>query len=94
MLFNTSALLGDEIEARDGPVGSLDDLLFDDREWVVRWAVVDTGRWLPGRKVLLPPAVLGEPDEHGGRFSIDLARELIEKSPDASLDLPVSRQQA
>jgi hypothetical protein len=91
MLFKASSLTGHEIQARDGAVGSLEDLLFDDREWTVRWAVIDTGRWLPGRKVLLPPSILGTPDEQR-RFAVDLTREQIEKSPDASVDPPVSRQ--
>lgn len=30
--------------------------------WAVRWLIVDTGAWLPGRKVLLPPSALGKPD--------------------------------
>jgi hypothetical protein len=92
MLFKASSLFGYEIDGTDGAVGTLDDLLFDDREWTIRWAVVDTGRWLPGRKVLLQPAALGVPDQAGGRFSVALSREQIEKSPDADLDMPVSRR--
>jgi hypothetical protein len=28
-------------------IGSVDDFLFSDDNWVVRWAVIDTGNWLP-----------------------------------------------
>jgi hypothetical protein len=33
MLFKASSLAGHRIEARDGSVGTLADLLFDDRQW-------------------------------------------------------------
>ena len=92
MLYKVSSLFGYEVEGNDGTVGTLDDLLFDDRGWTVRWAVIDTGRWLPGRKVLLPPPALGAPDPERGRFSVALSRQQIENSPDADLDMPVSRQ--
>jgi len=28
---------------------SVKDFLFDDQSWKIRWMVVDTGHWLPGR---------------------------------------------
>ena len=55
MLRNASAIKGYAIAASDGRIGSVSDFLFDDASWVVRWLLVDTGKWLSGRKVLLPP---------------------------------------
>jgi hypothetical protein len=54
MLWDASAINGYAIEASDGLLGTVSDLLFEDVGWAIRWLVVDTGRWLPGRKVLLP----------------------------------------
>ena len=62
MLRNTSAIEGYAIVASDGQIGTVSDFLFDDASWLVRWLVVDTGKWLTGRKVLLPPSVLGHLD--------------------------------
>ena len=42
--------------ATDGNFGSLADIYFDDVHWQVRYFVVDTGIWLPGRLVLISPA--------------------------------------
>ncbi len=61
MLRNASAINGYAIAASDGRIGTVSDFLFDDASWLVRWLVVDTGKWLSGRKVLLPPSVLGHP---------------------------------
>src|ERR1700676_4307108 len=55
MLWRASDVHGTAIEATDGSIGSVDDFLFSDDRWTVRWAVIDTGNWLPGRRVLLPP---------------------------------------
>ena len=61
MLWEASAINGFAIEASDGRLGTVTDLLFEDVGWIVRWLVVDTGNWLPDRrKVLLPLSALGQ----------------------------------
>ena len=69
MLWNASAIDGYAIEASDGRLGTVCDFLFDDTSWLVRWLVADTGTWLSGRKVLLPPSVLGHLDQKQKQFS-------------------------
>jgi hypothetical protein len=92
MLWNASAIKGYAIEARDGRIGTVSDFLFDDATWLIRWLVVDTGKWLPGRKVLLPPSVLGHIDQDNERFSVRLTMHDVRDSPDIDTDRPVSRQ--
>ena len=62
MLRKASAINGYAVAASDGRLGTVSDFLFDDASWMVRWLVVDTGNWLSGRRVLLPPSVLGHLD--------------------------------
>ena len=59
MLFAVSGLTGCRIAASDGRIGAVKDFLFDDRSWKIRWMEVDTGHWLPGRKVLIHPSAIG-----------------------------------
>jgi len=92
MLCHASTIHGYTIAASDGPIGTVSDFLFDDRSWLVRWMVVDTGKWLPGRKVLLPPFVLGHPDIMAREFSVRLTRQQVKDSPEIDTDRPVSRQ--
>lgn len=92
MLWRCAEIDGYEIAARDGTIGRVDDLLFDEARWTVRWLVVDTGHWLSGRRVLLPPAVLGHPDIEMRQFPVDLTRHEVETSPPFDSDRPVSRQ--
>jgi hypothetical protein len=92
MLWHASVINGYAIEAKDGAIGTVSDFLFDDASWRVRWLVVDTGNWLSGRKVLLPPSALGQLDVSDRALAVKLTRQQIKDSPDIDSDRPVSRQ--
>jgi hypothetical protein len=92
MIRNASVINGYTIAASDGQLGFVSDFLFDDATWSIRWLVVDTGNWLFGRKVLLPPAVLGRLDPKEHVFSVRLTMLQVKDSPDIDTERPVSRQ--
>ena len=92
MLWDASAILGYSIEASDGSLGTVNDFLFSDDSWRIRWLVVDTGNWLSGRKVLLHPSALGQPDPALRQFPVNLTKRQVKGSPDISTDQPVSWQ--
>lgn len=92
MLWRASAINGYAIEASDGDIGTVSDFLFDDASWRVRWLVVDTGNWLSGRKVLLPPSVLGRLYAKDRVFAVKSTKQQIKDSPEIDTDRPVSRQ--
>jgi sporulation protein YlmC with PRC-barrel domain len=92
MLWNASGIRGYAIAAADGNLGSVDDLLFDDVSWHIRWLVVDTGNWLAGRKVLLPTSTLGHADASRRAFSAKLTMQQVKDSPDVDSERTVSRQ--
>jgi hypothetical protein len=92
MLLKASTIKGNAVAVRDGPIGVVSDLLFDDATWVVRWCVIDTGTWLSSRKVLLPPSALGHFNAGTNAFSVGLTKQEVKDSPDVDTDKPVSRQ--
>jgi hypothetical protein len=92
MLWNSRKIHGYAIEADDGALGKIDDFLFEDTNWSIRWLVVDTRHWLTNRKVLLPTVALGHLDSDQKEFSVRLTRKQVADSPDIDTDLPVSRQ--
>ena len=55
MMRSTKHMRRFEITATDSPIGSVEDFYFDDERWAMRYLVVDTGKWLPGRRVLISP---------------------------------------
>lgn len=77
----------------DGEIGKVEDFYFDDQSWTIRYLVVKTGGWLSGRKVLISPSVLQQPDWDNKEFPVNLTKKQIENSPDIDTDKPVSRQQ-
>lgn len=95
MLKDARELLGSKIHAQDGELGRIKDLYFDDAAWTVRYFVVDTGNWLPGRKVLISPHAFqgfSSSAGHGHAIAISLTKKQIEQSPPIDTDMPVSRQ--
>lgn len=62
MLRSLKDLQNYRIGATDGQVGHASDFYFDDRLWVIRYLVVDSGDWLSDRKVLIAPLAVGRPD--------------------------------
>ena len=92
MLRSIKNLSEYRIESIDGNIGHVDSFLFDDQNWIVRYLIVDTGVWLPGRKVLIVPSALGEPEGRTEVFPIELTRDEIENSPDIDTERSVSRQ--
>jgi hypothetical protein len=93
MLRSFNDIRGYAIHANDGEIGSLQDLYFDDRSTMIRYLMVDTGNWLPGRQVLLAPAVIGGIDSERQELVTGLTRQQVEASPDTATDKPVSRQE-
>jgi uncharacterized protein YrrD len=92
MLRTLDSLRGYKIQATDGEIGHVEDFLFDDATWKIRYFVVDTGPWLFGREVLISPEAVGEPSWDAEVLPVSLTKEEVENSPDVDLDLPVSRQ--
>jgi len=54
-LQTTTAVLGHAIQAEDGEIGHVQDVLVDDKAWAIRYLVVDTRDWWSGKKVLVSP---------------------------------------
>jgi hypothetical protein len=92
MLIVGSALKGYAIEASDGRIGTVKTLLFDDTTWKIRWLVIDTGYWLPGRLVLVHPSAIGAPDHEQRHLPVGLSKAKVETSPDIEQDRPVTMQ--
>jgi hypothetical protein len=92
MLRSLKDLVMYNFAASDGALGPISDFYFDDWEWCVRYIVIDTDKWLPGRKVLISPVSIGQADSAARRLHVKLTRDQIENSPGIETDKPVSRQ--
>lgn len=92
MLYNTTQLYGHTLTATDGDIGHVKDFYFDDKTWVIRYLIADTGSWMTGRLVLLSPHAFGALDEQKKTLHVALRKKQIEDSPAPESHQPVSRQ--
>lgn len=59
-LRSVAAVTGYHIHASDGEIGHVEDFIIDDADWSIRYLVVDTKNWWPGKRVVISPrSVLG-----------------------------------
>jgi sporulation protein YlmC with PRC-barrel domain len=92
MLQTVKDLKGDKIMAIDGHIGSVEDVYFDDIGWAVRYLVVNTSDWLPGKRVLVSPAAIDAGASGDEQVRVRISRDQVERAPDAINERPVSRQ--
>lgn len=79
------------IHATDGEIGRVDQFLFDDEQWTIRYMVVNTGDWLVDRLVLISPMSIRAIDWEKKRVDVNLTRQKVEDAPPIETDQPVSR---
>jgi hypothetical protein len=92
MLQDITELYGDKLAATDGDIGHVRDFYFDDKKWVIRYLVADTGTWLAGRLVLIAPRAFARLDQKAKTLHVSLDRLQIEGSPSIESHMPVSRR--
>lgn len=93
MKHKIKKLVGFTLKETDGEIGTVEEFYFDDENWTIRYLIVKTGNWLSGRKVLISPQAIHDPDWSNEEFPVNLTKEQIENSPDIDTDEPVSKQQ-
>jgi hypothetical protein len=92
MLRNLNALENYKINATDGEIGGIADFYFDDKDWAVRYFVVETGNWLSDRQVLISPISVRLPDWAGRSLPVSITKAQVRNSPSFNSDKPVTRQ--
>ena len=90
MLRLTKELINYNVKAFDDEIGKVNDFLFMDEDFIIRYMVVNIGALVFGRDVLISPNELGEPDWVSKQFPVNLTKEEIQESPDIKTDQPIS----
>lgn len=80
-LRSAREVAGYRVHCEDRTIGHVEDFILDDDGWQVRYIVVDTGAWLPGRKVPLPPEWVRALSWEDQEILVTLRAEQIESSP-------------
>jgi hypothetical protein len=90
-LRSTHDVAGHHIQAADGEIGHVEDFIIDDDVWAIRYLVVDTKNWLPGKRVLVAPKWIERVSWPESKVFINLSREAIQKAPEFTPQSPLSR---
>lgn len=76
-----SEVTGYAVAARDGEIGSIIDFLIDAEDWCLRHLVVDTGNWLPGRRVAVTTGWIENVDWENRQIRVSVDVRAVEEAP-------------
>jgi hypothetical protein len=89
-LRSTHDVSGHHVEASDGEIGHVEDFLIDET-WAIRYLIVDTRDWLPGKKVLISPKLIERVSWREKQVVVALTREAIQQAPEYTDEPPLTR---
>lgn len=90
-LRSVREVTGYYVEAIDGDIGHIEDVIIDTKKWLVRYVVIDTKNWWPGKKVLVGIQWMESIDWKDSRMKFDAYRDQIKQSPEFDPSAPVNR---
>ena len=85
-------MTGYHIEAEDGEIGHVEDFIADEDDWTIRYMVVDTRNWLPGKKVLIAPWMIRSVRWSESKVHLDMTRDQVQAAPEYDPSTPVNRE--
>jgi hypothetical protein len=90
-LRSTHDVSGHYVQAADGEIGHVEDFIIDDETWAIRYLVIDTHNWWPGKKVLVSPQWIERVSWSDSKVFVNLSRESIKNSPEYSEESLITR---
>lgn len=76
-VHRTKEVFGCKIQAADGEIGRVDDLVVEEKTWEILFLVIDTGSWLPGKKVIVDNHWIELVNWSSGTVTVSLPRNAI-----------------
>ena len=89
---STNEVTNYSFEAKDGEIGQVNDFVIDEDNWTIRYIIVDTRNWWPGKKVLVSPEWITSVSWTESKAYADLSREAIRNGPQYNPSEPIDRQ--
>ena len=81
-LRSTFVVSGYNIQASDGEIGHVEDFIIDDATWAIRYLVIDTRNWWPGKKILISPLWIERVSWDLSKVFVSISRNAIRQSPE------------
>jgi uncharacterized protein YrrD len=81
-LRSTHDVSGRNIQATDGEIGHVEDFIIDDETWAIRYFIINTRNWWPGKKILISPQWIERVSWSESKVFVNLTRKNIKQSPE------------
>ena len=91
-LRSTDVVTGYHLSALDGEIGHIEDFIIDDETWAIRYMIVGTKNWWPGKKVLVSPQWIERVSWNESKVFINLSRTVIQESPEYTAESLLNRE--
>ena len=91
-LRSVNEVCGYSIRARDGNIGAVEDFVIDDTSWKLHYMIVNTGNWLPGKKVLISPGWINTVSWSDQTVDVDMTQDGVKNSPEFDPSIPINRE--
>ena len=91
-LRSVNEVSGYSIQVKDGNIGQAEDFVIDDTTLRIQYMIVNTGNWLPGKKVLISPEWIKTVSWSDQAVVIDLTQEGVKSSPEFDPSTPINRE--
>lgn len=91
-LRSTQEVKGYHIQTSDGEIGHIEDFMIDEGTWAIRYLIIDTHTWWPGKRILISPQWIDRVSwEESKVFIKNLTRETIKHAPEYSEESLLNR---
>jgi uncharacterized protein YrrD len=90
-LRSMNEVIGYYVQATDDDIGHVEDFLIDDENWAIRYVVVDTRNWWPGKLVPVSPQWFSDVSWGKQRVLVDLTRDQVKNGPEYDPSAPIDR---
>lgn len=91
-LRSTNEVSGYYLQASDGDIGHVKGFIIDEDSWAIRYLIIDTKNWWPGKIVLVSPQWIERVSWEESKVFINLTKEEIKSSPEFNEESPLSRK--
>ena len=65
--------------------------MIDDKTWAIRYPIIDTKNWLPGKRVLISPQWIQNVSWHESRIFVKVSRDTVQQAPEYICDSSLTR---
>jgi sporulation protein YlmC with PRC-barrel domain len=90
-LRSTHEVSGYTIQATDGTIGHVEDFIIDYETLEIRYLVIATMNWWPGKKILISPKWIDRVSWNESTVFVNLLREAIKQSPEYTEESLITR---